>query len=160
MRLAWQLLLIFIMVVEAEAKIHKRTQYFLDIELSKEHFLIDCSGGLGNNNSIVGFHLLDGDRYYFSYYRRVWPIKECLELRREYMDLLKNHATVRVVIDHPRESSMVDKNKEEWPAPFNGAEKLISGAFIRLQAGNKCKAYFSEDCDLPKNYWGGVMPEN
>lgn len=144
---------------KAQALIHKRTQYFLDIELNKKHFLLDCSGGLENNNSIVGFHLLNGDTYYFAYYRRVWPMKECMQLHKDYMKLLENHSTVRIVIDHPDESIMEEKSKKEWPAPFNKAKKMISGPFIRLQAGDKCKAYFSEHCDLPKNYWGGVNPE-
>ena len=143
---------------ETHAIIHKSTEYFLDIELSKKKFLIDCPGGLEGDNTIVGFHLLDGDTYYFSYYRRVWPKKECLKIRKEYMDLLKNHATVRIVIDHPDEESMSKYNRKEWPAPFNKATKLISGAFIRLQGAHKCKAYFLKDCDLPKNYWGGVIP--
>ncbi len=157
MRSIGLLILVFLMG-NAQAVIHKRTENFLDIELSKKQFLLDCSGGLENNNSIMGFHLLDGDTYYFSYYRRVWPMKECHQLQKEYMGLLKNNATVRLVIDHPNESNMADKSKKEWPAPFNKAKKMISGPFIRLQAGVKCKAYFSEDCDLPRNYWGGVIP--
>jgi hypothetical protein len=155
----FSLFLILFMTFKAFAIIHKRTEYFLDIEVSKKNFLIDCFGGLENNNSIVGFNLLDGDTYYFAYYRRVWPMKECHQLRKKYMDLLKTHATVRVVIDHPDERMMTDKERMQWPAPFNKAKKLISGPFIRLQAGDKCKAYFSEHCDLPKNYWGGVNPE-
>ena len=159
MRFAFlSLFFIFFITTETEAFIYARTEIFLDIELSKEQFLLDCSGGLENNNSIVGFHLLDGDTYYFSYYRRVWPMKECQQLQKVYMGLLKNQAPVRIVIDHPDESNMDDKSRKEWPAPFNRAKKMISGPFIRLQAGDKCKAYFSKDCDLPKNYWGGVNP--
>ena len=101
---------------------------------------------------------MDGDTYYFSYYRRVWPMKECHQLQKEYMSIVKYQANARIVISHPRESSMEDKSRKEWPAPFNKAKKMISGPFIRLQAGGKCKAYFSEDCDLPRNYWGGVIP--
>ena len=157
MRLILPLILAFVMF-NAQAVIHKRTEYFLDIELSKKQILIDCASGLENNNSIVGFHLLDGDTYYFSYYRRVWPMKECHQLQKEYMSIVKYQANARIVISHPRESSMEDKSRKEWPAPFNKAKKMISGPFIRLQAGGKCKAYFSEDCDLPRNYWGGVIP--
>jgi hypothetical protein len=146
-------------IFNVEAIIHKKTQYFLDIELNKKQFLLDCSGGLENNNAIVGFHLLENDTYYFAYYRRVWPMKDCLKLQRDYMRLLENNSTVRLVIDHPGESLMKNKNKSGWPTPFNQAKKMVSGPFIRLQAGDKCKAYFSEDCDLPKNYWGGVTPE-
>ena len=157
MRLIVPLILAFVMI-NAQAVIHKRTEYFLDIEISKKQILIDCAGGLENNNSIVGFHLLDGDTYYFSYYRRVWPMKECHQLQKEYMSIVKYQANARIVISHPLESSMEDKSRKEWPAPFNKAKKMISGPFIRLQAGGKCKAYFSEDCELPKNYWGGVIP--
>ena len=152
-------LILVLTVFHVHAVIHKRTQYFLDIELNKKYFLIDCYGGLENNNSIVGFHLLDGDKYYYAHYRRVWPMKECRLLRKAYLKLLKNSSTVRLVIDHPIESNMSEKSKKEWPAPFNKAKKMISGPFIRLQSGDKCKAYFSEHCDLPKNYWGGVNPE-
>ena len=157
MKLILPLILAFVMI-NAQAVIHKRTEYFLDIELSKKQILIDCASGLENNNSIVGFHLLDGDTYYFSYYRRVWPMKECHQLQKEYMSIVKYQSNARIVISHPRESSMEDKSRKEWPAPFNKAKKMISGPFIRLQAGGKCKAYFSEDCDLPRNYWGGVIP--
>jgi hypothetical protein len=157
MRIFWLIVLI-VAISNAQAVIHKKTEYFLDIELNKKQFLLDCSDGLENNNSIIGFHLLDGDTYYFAHYRRVWPMRECHKLRKEYLGLLKNDATVRIVIDHPLESNMSDKSRKEWPAPFNRAKKMISGPFIRLQAGDKCKAYFSKDCDLPKNYWGGVTP--
>ena len=75
------------------------------------------------------------------------------------MALLKNQSTVRIVINHPNEDLMDEKGKDEWPSPFNKAKKMISGPFIPLQSGDKCKAYFSEHCDLPKNYWGGVIPE-
>lgn len=158
MRKTWSLVII-IAISNAQAVIHKKTEYFLDIELNKKQFLLDCSGGLENNNSIIGFHLLDGDTYYFAHYRRVWPMKECHKLRKAYMGLLKNHETVRIVIDHPLESNMSDMSRKEWPAHFNKAKKMIFGPFIRLQAGSKCMAYFSEDCDLPKNYWSGVTPE-
>jgi hypothetical protein len=158
MKTIWTIFLT-VWINNVQAVIHKKTEYFLDIELNKKQFLLDCHGGLENNNAIVGFHLLDGDTYYFSYYRRVWPMKECQQLKKDYMELLKNHNTVRIVLIHPDESLMNKKRRKDWPAPFNGAKKLISGAFIRLQAGDKCKAYFSEDCDLPKNYWGGVEPE-
>jgi hypothetical protein len=141
-------LILFFLIGNAQAVIHKRTEYFLDIELSKKQFLFDCSGGLENDNSIIGFHLLDGDTYYFAYYRRVWPMKECKQLQTDYLGLLKNSATVRLVIDHPKEGDMDKNSREECLAPF-----------IRLQAGDKCKAYFSKDCDLPENYWVGVTPE-
>lgn len=159
MRLFWFGLVFIFIRDESLAVIHKRTEYFLDIELSKKQFLITCSGGPKDDNSIVGFHLMDGDTYYNFYYRRVRTVKECHELRKEYMDMLKECDTVRIVANHPTERLMLDSEKKASPAPFNKSKKIIFGPFIRLQAGAKCKAYFSEHCDLPKNYWGGVTPE-
>lgn len=160
MKLTWFILsFTLITTSKVQAVIHKRTEYFLDIELSKKDFLMTCSAGPKDDNSIVGFDLLDGDTYYSFYYRRVRTVKECNRLRKEYMDMLEKHNTVRIVANHPIEKLILDSERKEYPAPFSKAKKIISGPFIRLQAGDKCKAYFSEDCDLPKNYWGGVTPE-
>ena len=160
MRLAlFSLYSIFFMTCEAQATIHKKTEYFIDIELSKKQLLLDCSGGPKDDNSIVGFNLLDGETYYSFFYRRVRTVKECHELRKEYMDMLKGHETVRIVGNHPDESVIQDSDRRKIPTPFNKAKKVVASFFIRLQAGDKCKAYFSEHCELPKNYWGGVIPE-
>jgi|GEM_PF-4381565 len=140
------------------AVIHKRNQYFIDVELSKKQFLIDCSGGPKDDNSIIGFHLLDGDTYYLLYYRRAVTVKHCHKLRQEYMDVVKNSETVRIVGHHPDEELMLDSDRKKSPAPFNKSKKIISATFIRLQANGKCKAYFSDDCDLPKRYWSVVEP--
>jgi len=157
MRLIW-LLTPILTISNALAVIHKKTEYFVDIELSNKQFRIDCSGGPKDDNSIVGFHLLDGDTYYLFYYRRVVTVKQCHQLRKEYMDIIKDSDTVRIVGNHPDEEVQVDSDRKKSPAPFNKAKKIIDSFFIRLQVGNKCKAYFSEHCDLPKNYWGGVTP--
>jgi hypothetical protein len=158
MRLIFLIVLIFV-TANASAVIHKRTEYFLDLELSKKTFLITCSGGPQDDNSILSFHLMDGDTYYNFYYRRVRTVKDCHKLKIEYMDMLKEHDTVRIVANHPTESEMSVSEAKAESAPFNKARKIIFGPFIRLQTGNKCKDYFSKDCDLPKNYWGGVNPE-
>jgi hypothetical protein len=144
---------------KTSAIIHKRLDYFIDIELSKKTFTMDCSGGEKDDNSILGFNLLDSDIYYSFFYRRVRTVKECLQIRKEYLSLLKNQKTVRIVGDHPDESIISESDRKMIPAPYNKANKKVSAFFIRLQSGNKCRAYFSEDCDLPKNYWGGLMPE-
>lgn len=153
------LLVIILEATNASAVIHKRTEYFLDIELSKKTFLITCSGGPRDDNSIVSFNLMDGDTYYNFYYRRVTTVKNCHRLKKEYMDMLKEHDTVRIVSNHPTEREMTVSEVKAESAPFNKAKIIIFGPFIRLQAGDKCKAYFSKDCDLPKNYWGGLIPE-
>jgi hypothetical protein len=93
------------------------------------------------------------------YYRGIRMRKRCHELRKEYVDMLKNQKTVRIVGNHPDEAMMLDSDRKTSPTSFNAAKIIVSSFFIRLLAGNKCKAYFSEHCDLPKNYWGGFMPE-
>lgn len=143
---------------QPSAVIHKKLDYFIDIELSKKTFSMDCSGDRKDDNSILGFNLLDGDIYYSFFYRRVRTVKECHQVRREYLNLIKNQKTVRIVGDHPDDSIISQSDRKMIPVPYNKATKKVSAFFIRLQAGNKCKAYFSEDCDLPKNYWGGLMP--
>lgn len=158
MKIVWSFILIFFFS-NSYAMIHKRTEYFLDIEISKKQFLITCSGEPKDKISIVGFHLLDGDTYYLFFYRGIRSTKRCIELKKEYIDMLKNRDNVRIVGNHPDEKLMLDPDKKTSPVPFKNAKKIISSFFIRLQGGDKCKAYFSEHCDLPKNYWGGVTPE-
>ncbi len=158
MKLIWlSSWLFFFVSSEVQAFIHASTPNFLDIELSKKHFLIDCSGNRKNDNSIVGFHLLDGETYYLFYYRAVRTAKRCHELRDEYMGLIKNQNTVRIVGNHPDESIMLDSDRGMSPAAFRKAKKMVSSVFVRLQAGNKCKAYFSEDCELPERYWASIL---
>ncbi len=144
---------------QPSAVIHKRLDYFIDIEFSKKTFSMDCSGGRKDDNSILGFNLLDGDIYYSFFYRRVRTVKECHQVRKEYLNLVKNQKTVRIVGDHPTEAIISESDKKMIPAPYNKAKKMVAAFFIRLLAGKKCKSYFSEDCQLPKNYWGGLMPE-
>jgi hypothetical protein len=50
-------------------------------------------------------------------------MKECHQLKKEYMSIVKYQSNARIVISHPRESSMEDKSRKEWPAPFNKAKK-------------------------------------
>jgi len=103
--------------------IHKRTEYFLDIEISKKQFLITCSGEPKDKISIVGFHLLDGDTYYLFFYRGIRSTKRCIELKKEYIDMLKNRDNVRIVGNHPDEKLMLDPDKKTSPVPFKNAKK-------------------------------------
>jgi hypothetical protein len=153
------LLIFFLFAGKSQALIHKKTEYFLDIELSNKDFFINCSGGPKDDNSILSINLMDENTYYNFYYRRVIKLKQCYEHKKEYMDMLRGAQFLRIVASHPTERPMLDSEKKAVPNPFNKAIKIIYGPFIRLQAGDKCKAYFSEDCDLPRNYWGGVIPD-
>ena len=153
------LLIFFLLTGKSQALIHKKTEYFLDIELKKKDFFINCSGGPKDDNSILSINLMDGDTFYNFYYRRVITLKQCYQHKKVYMDMLKAVQFLRIVASHPTERRMLDSEKKAVPNPFKKAIKIIYGPFIRLQAGDKCKANFFEHCELPKNYWGGVIPE-
>jgi len=148
-----------ILALPAFALIHKRTQYFIDIELPKNQALIDCSDHPENNTSYLGFDLHEQNVCYSFYYRRPMSVKMCHEQKKEYMKIIKKGQLVRIVGIKPEIELMKDSERMKFSAPCNKAKKLVWATFIRLQANNRCKAYFADDCELPKNYWGGVIPE-
>ncbi len=88
-----------------------------------------------------------------------------------FLERLANSALRRVIKEGLDKIFDRKGGKEKIPAPTTPSEpevskthpwrlcpKVMSGFFVRLQAGDKCRAYFSDDCDLPKNYWAGVKP--
>lgn len=139
------------------ALIHKKTPNFVDIELHKSKLVIRCSAHSENNTSYLSFNMLDQDVYYFFHYRRPLSIKGCEEQKAEYLEMIKVGKLVRMVGIETDYELMKDSILSKYPLPFK-ATYSVSATFIRLQANNKCKAYFSEHCELPKNYWAGVIP--
>lgn len=152
------LLILLSFSVPTFAIILKRTQYFLDIEISKMNSKIECSEHPKNDTSYLSFNLLDQGVYYFFYCRRPFSIKGCRTQKDEYLRIVDKESSVRIVGIMPLEELMKNSTLRKYKMPYT-AEKVISSVFIRLQAGNKCKAYFADDCELSKNYWGGVTPE-
>jgi hypothetical protein len=152
------LVVLILVTLPSFAFIHKRTSHFLDIELSKDNSKIECSEHPKNNTSYLSFNLLHQGVYYFFYCRRPFSIKECRIQKEEYLKILEKVSYVRMVGISPVEEQVKDSTLRNYKMPFK-AEKVISSVFIRLQAGDKCKAYFEDDCELSKNYWGGVTPE-
>lgn len=143
----------------AFALIHKSTQYFIDVELPKNQLSIDCSDHPENSTSYLGFELLDKDVCYSFYYRRPISVKMCHEQKKEYAKIIER-GPVRVVGIKPEIEIMKDSERMKFSALCSkAAKKIVWATFIRLQAGNKCKAYFEDDCELPKNYWGGVSSD-
>ncbi len=140
---------------------HKRTQYFIDIEANKKDVWIDCSDHPENGTSYLGFRVRDSDRVYFFYYRRPRNIKQCHEEQKEYHKMMEGGETVRIVGITPNESAPDSKYLyiKGIPERFTNTPKKISSVFIRLQVKKKCRSYFPDDCELPKNYWGGVISE-
>jgi hypothetical protein len=145
------------MTSPAFAIVHKKTQYFVDVEVTKDKISIECSDHPENNTSYLGFDLLDQDVFYSFHYRRPLTPKMCKEQKAEYLEIIKPGQRVRVVGIEPSYELMKDSILNKYPQPFKATNSVMA-TFIRLQANNKCKAYFSEHCELPKNYWGGVIP--
>lgn len=144
--------------------IHKRTPYFIDIEAPVDQVWVGCNEGGPTLNSTSGmmFYVLDGHTAYEFYYRSVDSVRMCLKKEREYRQLMQGTNSIRFVGIHSLEepSEPEPSPYERIPKRFTSATKTISQVFIRMQAGNHCKAYFSEHCKLPENYWGGTIPES
>lgn len=107
------------------------------------------------------FYVLAGDTAYEFFYRRIYDVRMCLEAERQYRKIVKGEKTIRLVGGHSLKPIVGPQppSEERIPRRFTAVAKTMSQVFIRLQAGNRCKAYFLEDCELPKNYWAGMMPE-
>ncbi len=148
-------------MTQAKVTIHKQTKMFIDIEANKKQVWLDCSDFPAAKNSFIGFYIFDTDTAYFFYYRRPLGIKQCHEAVKEYQKMINNSEGVRIVGITPDEENIPAKKypNSNTPERFFKAKKRIYSVFVRLQANNKCKAYFDNDCELPANYWGGVIPE-
>ncbi len=152
-------LAIFLTIPLAESTVvHKRTQGLIDIEGTKKDIWISCSPV--KDASFLEVRILDSDKVYLFFYRRVQEREQCLKAKNEYEKMVNYGGTVRVVGIRPDEEVNEPKYRKVKGIPerFTNVNKLTSAYFVRLQVKGKCKPYFSEDCDLPKNYWGGITP--
>lgn len=139
--------------------VHKRTQNFVDIEAPKGDVWVSCSDFPENDKSFLGFHILDGVKSYMFFYRRPLSITQCHKDEKEYLEMIKSSNTVRIVGISPDEKPGPEPRDKSVPKRFTDTTKITSAVFIRLQAKDKCKSFFKEDCELPKNYWGGIIPQ-
>jgi hypothetical protein len=139
---------------------HRLTANFVDIEVSSAQVWFGCSRGPVSGNASMVFYVLDGETNYFFFYRSVrYDLKMCREIEAEYRRITRGAPSVRIVGIHPDEHAGPMKHPDKAvPVRFTKPPKIVSSVFIRLQAQGRCKAYFSDDCDLPKNYWGGLIP--
>lgn len=156
------LLLLFISSsVFSSVKIHKRINYFIDIEANKKDVWLSCTDQLDSGNSYMGVYVLNGDMVYFFFYRRPLTVKHCHEEEKEFHKIMEGGETVRIVGTHPSDQipDPKYKNIKGIPERFTNTKKETSSYFTRLQVKDKCKAYISNHCELPKNYWGDVNPE-
>lgn len=126
---------------DSNLKIHNHTEGFIDIEVSIQNVKIECS--IGN---ILGFDIADGKTEYSFFYRRPLSREQCRNDKNFFRQMLTTEKTVHIVGISPY--------KENKPNKIT----RISAFFARLQVGKTCKAYFEHHCDLPKNYWAGMLP--
>jgi hypothetical protein len=143
------------------AVVHKRTSYFIDVEVNKKDIWIFCSDYNKNDVSNMSFRFLDEDKVYYFFYRGIRSVKQCQKEKNEYEKMMKDGDTVRVVGIRPDEEVTDSKYRyiKGIPERFTNVKKETSAYFVRLQVKDKCKAYFENDCELPKNYWAGMIPE-
>lgn len=141
-------------------KIHRRNNRFIDLEAPKDQVWVACSDeDVEDDISFLGFNVLDGQNGFMFFYRRPLSIKQCRDQENEYLALTKDAQTIRIVGLHQSEEDGPDPRDERIPERFTNVKKMTSSFFVRLQTEKGCKAYFREHCDLPKNYWGGTIPE-
>lgn len=140
--------------------IHKRSGMIFDVEAPAEHVWLDCyPDNPKEKNSFFFAYLLDGDKLYQFLYRRVYSRAMCLDEKKAYRNLIRGAKTVRLVgMGHGMEDAPDGEHSPNIPKHFHAATQQIIYMFVRLQAGKKCKAFFSTDCDLPENYWAGTTP--
>ncbi len=135
----------------SNATIHKKNEFYVDIELDKKHLLIDCSEDKKENWAMLGFHLLDRDIYYFFFSRRPQTIKQCRKDKTEYLKILSKGQAVRLVgVGGNGDEELSDKERKMSQAPFSKAKKIYASFFVSLTSNGKCKGYFSDDCELDK----------
>jgi len=151
----------------AESKIYLRNKNFIDIEVPLENSLVFCFHMNPKDKlSMVLFYALDENKILHEFmYRVLIPKAECLKSATEYNSkLLRGAKTVRLVGIGPNAEEKLGRIEKDFPpgsilAKFKQTRGLIYWTFIRLQTEKGCRAYFSEDCILPKNYWAGLGPQ-
>jgi hypothetical protein len=146
--------------------IHKRTSYFIDIEAPIELVWIGCTTADPKKSvSLLGADLADGDIVYsFIPRRALYDVPMCLAEEKKYQDMMKGAKTARLVgtaiNTKPRPNIPPEKPYIDQRSPKRISDKPLEVVvfFERLQVGDKCRAYFLDNCDLPKNYWAGTIP--
>jgi hypothetical protein len=144
---------------------------FLELEVDAKDIWVACSDFVNNEDgAILGFNAIVKGRNYEFLYRGVLSIKQCREDEDEYRKIIKMSKKVKIVgisLIYNYGPSVRDKR---IPERFSQAKDRTTAIFIRLLGESletakskkkvKCKAYFKLHCDLPKNYWSGVIPDD
>lgn len=138
---------------------HKSTPYFIDIEAPTTQLWVGCVGiNKKRDTAYMTFYVLDGEKSWEFHYRRVLGVSQCLAEEKTYREMLEKTKTFRIVGIHTREEDGPDRKREQIPERFTSVKKVLTSIFIRLQAHDKCKAFFEHHCELPENYWADTTP--
>lgn len=143
--------------------IHKQTENFVDIEAPVGRVWVGCSTiDPKRESSYLGIEVEDSEfRYSFGPRRAIHDVPMCLAEEKKYREMMKGVKMVRVVgVTLDLEENVPPKRykNNRTPRRFTDKPKKLSAFFVRFQAGKKCRSYFANDCDLPKNYWAGATP--
>ncbi len=152
-------LIILIGCATSETRIHNQSNNFIDIEVTKEKFHLECAEiDKKENKSLMTFYAISGDTVHQFIFRSISETNWCEnKVKNEYNKLVKKMHTVRLIGISPNK----DKNylvDESVPQSLKVPSRLINWTFIRLETKKGCKAYFNNGCD-PENYWGGLFPQ-
>lgn len=142
-------------------KIYNQSKYFIDIEVSREHFYMECAEiDKKENKSLMTFYVIDEDTVHQFIFRSISETGWCENtVKKSYNKLTQNTHKIRLVGISP--SSKMEKNylvAEPVPEKFKRPSSLINWTFIRLETNRGCEAYFDTGC-MPENYWGGLFPQ-
>lgn len=151
-------LLLVACTLRQPVSIFKMTEEFIDIEVRKEDFWLDCFElNQEEHLFLLAFYLKKDSELHEFFYRRLLSTKDCQSEKKDYMGMIQQVADVRIVGIH----SSVDTKRQRIqgiPEKFaTSYERLVHWTFIRLETKHKCKSYFENDCE-PENYWGGIIP--
>lgn len=141
------------------AKIHNQSKEFLDIEVGKDNFHMECADiDKEEKKSLMVFYALDGDTVHEFFFRRISEENSCKNVINQFNKLTQGMQKIRLVGISPLDKKKNNLTKDAVPENFKSPSYLINWTFIRLETSKGCEAYFENDCDS-ENYWGGLFPQ-
>ncbi len=147
------ILLFFTGCAISPVKIYNQSEYFIDIEVSKENFYMECAEiDKKENKSLMTLYAIDEGNVHQFIFRSISETGWCeSKVKKAYNKLVQDVHKIRLVGISP--SSKKKKNylvDEPVPENLKKPSYLINWTFIRLETDRGCKAYFDTGCD-PEN---------
>jgi hypothetical protein len=141
-------------------EIHNQTENFIDIEAKVGLLNVDCSNANPeSDNYYMSLDVFDGHEVFRFLYRRPISKEMCVSHEGEFQKILRTTKTFRLVGVAP--TRKFDRPPKVFSKKDPASQKIVkwtSYLFVRLQVGEICKSYFSDECDLENNYWANTIP--